>query len=74
MRYEMIREIFNQCSNNQMRDVSISIVETDDPDELVEPFRKGKVVEENVTTEPNGDIVYDLVVDGLKERITFSKE
>lgn len=57
-----------------MRDVSISTVETENPDELVEPFRKGKVVEEDVSVEPNGDIIYNLVVDGLRERITFSKE
>ncbi len=31
MRYELIREIFNQCSGNQMRDVFASSVETDDP-------------------------------------------
>ena len=29
MRYELIREIFNLCSNNQMRDVFVSEVVAD---------------------------------------------
>ena len=32
--YEMIWEIFNNCSGNQMRDVHIEEVETDDPKNL----------------------------------------
>lgn len=74
MKYEMIREIFNQCSNNQMRDVTVSLIETDDVDSYVEPFRNGKDIKEERTVEPNGDIVYDLTVDGLHQRISFSED
>ena len=44
MRYEVIREIFNKCSGNQMRDVFVSTVETDDPEGYVRDLLKGKEV------------------------------
>ena len=34
--YEVIWEIFNQCANNQMRDVFFDEIETDNPEEYVE--------------------------------------
>ena len=38
MEYEMVREIKNLCPNNQMRDVFITEVETDDPEQYVKDF------------------------------------
>lgn len=38
MRYELIREIFNLCSNNQMRDVFVSEVETSDPEAVARTY------------------------------------
>ena len=38
--YEMVREIENECGNNQMRDVFFSEIETDDPVEYVRTFLK----------------------------------
>ena len=70
--YEMIREIFNQCSGNQMRDVFISEVETDDPEGLARSYCEGKVTEFTRTDRPDGGIVFDFVTDGLRQRITFS--
>lgn len=33
--YELVREIANSCSRNQMRDVFFSEIETDDPESYV---------------------------------------
>jgi len=70
--YEMIREIFNQCSGNQMRDVFFSEVETDDPEALARSYAEGKIVEFYRTDRPDGAIVFDFVTDGLHQRITLS--
>ena len=74
MTYELIREIFNQCSNNQMRDVFVSEVETEDPDAIAKSFCTG----ENYTLEKDlradGTIIYDLVVDGLRQRLSFTPD
>ena len=43
--YEMVREIGNQCANNQMRDVFFEEVETDDPVVYVRSLLKGREVE-----------------------------
>ena len=73
VRYEVIREIFNSCSNNQMRDVDMSELDIEDVDAYMERFRTGGVIEEERTVEPDGTIVYDLVADGLRQRISFSE-
>ena len=74
MRYEMIREIFNQCSNNQMRDVYVSEIETDDTDSVARKYCTGKnfTLEKDVTKD--GVIIYELVVDGLRQRLSFTPE
>ena len=50
MEYEMVREIKNLCPNNQMRDVFITEVETDDPEQYVKDFLQGKAVEVSTST------------------------
>ncbi len=74
MTYELIREIFNQCSNNQMRDVFVSEVETDNTDEVVKNYCTGKnySIEKDVTSE--GVVIYDLIVDGLRQRLSFTPD
>lgn len=74
MKYEMVREIFNECSNNQMRDVFISNIETEDLDSIIAPYRTGKNIQEQRTVQPDGTIVYDIVADGLHQRISFSED
>ena len=71
--YEMIREIFNECSGNQMRDVFFSEVSTDDTDELVKSFCTGTVVELNRTDKADGSVVYDIVTDGMRQRISLTE-
>ena len=43
--WEVVREIENQCANNQMRDVFFDEIETDDPVEWVRGEVKGKQVD-----------------------------
>lgn len=74
MNYEMIREIFNQCSNNQMRDVYVTEVETDDTDSIAQKFCTGKNFSMEKEARKDGVIVYELVVDGLRQRLSFTPE
>lgn len=74
MTYELIREIFNLCSNNQMRDVFVSEIETDDTDAVAAAYCTGKdyTIEKNV--KDDGVVVYDLTVDGLRQRLSFTPD
>ena len=71
--YEMIREIFNQCSNNQMRDVDISEIETDDTDAVAKTFCEGSDVTCEKSVLENGTIIYDIVTDGVHQRLGFTE-
>ena len=69
--YEVLREIFNQCSGNQMRDIYVEEVEIDDIDAYMDTFRVGKNITEEVYQREDGTISYDMNVDGLRQRINF---
>jgi hypothetical protein len=71
--YEMIREIFNQCSGNQMRDVFIEEVETDDPEAVVQKYLIGKEVACTKMVNDKGQIVFDITTDGMLQRISFTR-
>ena len=71
-KYEMIREIYNKCSGNQMRDVFVSDEETDDPEEFVLGMLEGKDVTTSKEELPDGTVIIDADVAGLKQRFTFS--
>ena len=72
--YELCCEIFNQCSNNQMRDVDVSDIEIDDIDAFMDRYRTGKQSDEVRMVEPDGTIVYELTVDGLRQRFSFTED
>jgi hypothetical protein len=71
--YEMIREIFNQCSGNQMRDVFIEEIETDNPDAVVQKYLVGKEVTCSKTINDKGQIVFDVITDGMRQRVSFTQ-
>ena len=73
-RYELIREIFNLCANNQMRDVFVSEVETDDTDAAARVSCKGNEVTVEKTVREDGTILYDIVADGLHQRLSFTPD
>ena len=63
--YEVIWEIFNQCANNQ--------IETDNPEEYVKNKFKDKVLKYDMIDQGNGNIVFDIVTSGIKQRMTFTE-
>ena len=74
MRYEMIREIFNRCSGNQMRDVFVQTVETDDPEQYLKDLLAGKDVKLEKTEFADGSIVFDADIAGLRQRFSFTED
>lgn len=70
--YEMVREIFNLCANNQMRDVFFEEVETDDPEAYVRNFLDGKIDSLEKSICSDGSIRVDVNVSGLYQRFTFT--
>ena len=69
--YELVHEIQNQCPNNQMRDIFIEEVETDDPVALVRARLKGHIDELTVNSHPGGVTIY-AVCDGLRHEFRFT--
>jgi hypothetical protein len=71
--YEMIREIFNNCSGNQMRDVEITTVETDDTDAFLRVYLKETEADiERIDAAP-GTVIYEVSIAGLRERFSFTE-
>ena len=55
--YQMVREIKNQCPNNQMRDIFFKEVETDDPVGYIHKLLKGRVEDLTAETKADGTVV-----------------
>ncbi|GMO20568.1 MAG: hypothetical protein Pg6A_07350 [Termitinemataceae bacterium] len=72
MVYEEIREIFNKCSGNQMRDVFVEEIETGDTDEYVKRYLTGSDIKCEKSINEKGAIIYDIETDGLKQRIALT--
>ena len=71
--YETVWEIFNECANNQMRDVFIDEICTDDPEKFVLAKFKGKEVSYETSVLPDGSIVFDIMTSGIRQRYTFTE-
>lgn len=71
-KYEMIHEIFNSCSGNQMRD--IDIVEVDE--NAIESFVQVHMDDPNAKVERyvtvDGAIIYDIDILGQRQRYSFT--
>lgn len=72
MDYELVHEIKNHCPNNQMRDIFIEEVETDDPVSFVRTRLQGHIDELTVEQRPDGVTIH-AVCDGLRHVFTFTK-
>ena len=71
MEYELVHEIKNSCPNNQMRDVFIEEVETDDPVSFVRTRLRGRIDE--LTAEERSDgVTIHAVCDGLRHVFIFT--
>lgn len=71
--YEVVWEIFNQCANNQMRDIFFEETTIADVEEYVKKKFAGKEVSYDRTVLENGTIVYDILASGMKQRISFTE-
>lgn len=71
--YEAIWEIFNQCPNNQMRDVFIDEVEIEDTDAFIEKKFQGKQVSWDKSVLADGTIVYEIDASGIHQRYSFTE-
>ena len=72
MEYEMVREIQNQCPNNQMRDIFFEEVQTDDPARYVRDFLKGRAVSVSAENGTNGAVTVYADCDGLIQKFVFT--
>ena len=70
-RYEMCCEIFNSCSNNQMRDVDFQEVEVEDTDAYVRNLEPRAVIEKEVLSD--GAVIYHTDTAGLCKRYSFTQ-
>lgn len=70
-RYEMIREIFNQCDNSKMRDVFIDEVEIEDVQSVVDRYLDDHTTYEKFVTN-TGVQIYELSAYGsITQKLTF---
>jgi len=72
--YETVWEVFNECANNQMRDVFIEEIETDDPEAYVRAkIKDANLKLEKSVSEDGREIIFDIDASGIKERFSFTE-
>ena len=71
--YETVWEIFNECANNQMRDVFFDEIETDDPEAYIRQKFPDKNLKYEKTVEADGSLVFDIETSGIRQRLRLQK-
>ena len=71
--YEVVHEIFNECANNQMRDVFFEEASIGDLEEYVRSRHKDKDVELTREDLEDGTVIFHVNAGGLSQRYTFSE-
>lgn len=71
--YEIIHEIFNKCSGNQMRDVFVEERELEDPEEYVRSRHADRSLALTKETLADGTIIIDLGLSGERQRYSFTE-
>ena len=71
--YEVVREIENQCANNQMRDIFFEEVLIDDPIEYVRSLLKDKQVELTVDYPGTGRVNVYANTSGMTQKFLFTE-
>ena len=72
--YEVVREIQNECANNQMRDVFFNEIETDDPEGYVRGLlgaEKSLEITKEITDEENITVFANCA--GTIQRFVFTR-
>ena len=70
--YEVVHEIFNSCSNNQMRDVYIEELEIEDLETYIRTKHKDKELKIEREDLEDGTVIYHLNTFGMLQRYTFT--
>ena len=71
--YEVVREIENQCANNQMRDIFFDEVETDDPVAYVRNMLKDRQVEITVDYPGPDRVNVFASASGITQKFLFTE-
>ena len=71
--YEVVREVENQCANNQMRDIFFEEIETDDPVAWLRAFVKGADVKMDVDRKADGNLTVFVESGGVTQKFLFTK-
>jgi len=71
--YEIVHEIFNQCSGNQMRDVFVEERELEDPEAYVRSRHPDKAMKLEKDVLPDGTVIIDLDLSGARQRYSFTE-
>lgn len=75
MTYEVIHEIFNSCSGNQMRDIFFDEKEfesIEDLEKFVRAKHDNKVGDMERTDLPDGGVIFDYIIGNVKQRHSFT--
>ncbi len=70
--YELVREIQNSCSGNQMREVFFDEIETDDPEAYVRALLGGEVDELIVERLNDENLTIFASSHGLRQKFLFT--
>jgi hypothetical protein len=70
--YELVREIQNSCSGNQMRDVFFDEINTDDPEGYVRALLKDEVDELTVERVNDDNLTIFASSHGLRQKFLFT--
>ena len=71
--YEIVHEIFNLCSGNQMRDVFVEERELEDPESYVRSRHADKEIALEKNILPDGTVIIDLNLSGGRQRYSFTE-
>ena len=75
--YEVIREMFNLCPGNQMRDIFIAEIRLPEDADLEayvrEKFKKESSLKIERTDKEDGSVVFDVMTASIHQRYTFSE-
>lgn len=71
--YEVVHEIFNECANNQMRDVFFEEVMLEDPESYIRSRHKDKELQIEKEELADGTLVYHVNTAGISQRYTFTE-
>lgn len=71
--YEIVHEIFNLCSGNQMRDVFVEERELEDPESYVRSRHADKEIVLEKSLLPDGTVIIDLDLSGGRQRYSFTE-